>query len=189
MQSIMIQTESSPWCKAATWCYSRQRCKCWIVTGNHADDNWSFTYLSAALSGSRSSLQVSPVTLRLGQEAERSKLSSCHKNLVGIVQKPVSLFEVWFPPFFFLSFPFDWGLSLLFLLRPPTHVRAKMLPSSKGYSLFTLLFKIARTRKGCWIFFAFRKIGGSYGVIFFPLCKKLKRKAFLLSENTLLCIR
>ena len=60
-QSI-ITLESRQCCKAARYC-CKQMCKWQIVTGNHKDDNWSVTYLCAALSDSLSMLQVSPATL------------------------------------------------------------------------------------------------------------------------------
>lgn len=114
-QSIMIKIESLPWCKVA-WCYCRQRCKRWIVTGNRLERHLSLCSL-IRLPVLATSVTCHPVT-GTGSRAEQAvKLSekscwNCTKAcffIRGLI------------PFLFWSR----SLSFLFLfLRPPTRVRA-----------------------------------------------------------------
>lgn len=156
----MSQNESSLCCKVA-WCYCRQRCKWWIVAGNHADGNWSLISLQPyQVPCPRYKCHLSPRDLN--RKSSKSKLSSCHKHCFGIVQELVSLF--WGISFFpdrglFLSLaPPIFFFSSVFI-HPPTHAHGqtqKCFHLWKTTTLFALLFKIARSRaavRSFWLFF------------------------------------
>lgn len=132
-RNIMSQNKSLLCCKVA-WCYCRQRCKWWIVAGNHADGNWSLISLQPyQVPCPRYKCHLSPHDLN--RKSSKSKLSSCHKHCFGIVQELVSLF--WGISFFQIEVSFSLLLprSFFFLLFLFTHPHMHM-GKHKNASIF-----------------------------------------------------